>query len=121
MNIRIKTVRTDAKMTQQEFSERLDLSRNFIAQMEMGSKLPSDRTIKDICRIFSVNEEWLRNGTGEMYIPKTKNEEIQEFANEVMCEMDETFRKRLVLALSKMTPEQWELLEEIIDNVKKQD
>jgi transcriptional regulator with XRE-family HTH domain len=74
MNGRIKELRKSLKLTQEEFATKLNLSRNFIAQIEMGTKEPSDRTIKDICREYSVNEEWLRFGTGEMRIPMEDEE-----------------------------------------------
>lgn len=121
MKERFKQIRLSEGLSMKKFGEKLNISDSAIALIESGKRNVTDRIISDVCRIFSANEEWLRTGTGEMYQPKTKNEEIQEFANEVMSEMDETFRKRLVLALSKMTPEQWELLEQIIDTVKKQD
>lgn len=49
-------------MTQTEFASKLTLSQNFIAQVESGKKNPSDRTISDICRIFGINEDWIRYG-----------------------------------------------------------
>lgn len=67
MNQRIKELRKSLNMTQDEFSSKIGLSRNFIAQIETGTKTPSDRTINDICREFNINEEWLRTGNGEMY------------------------------------------------------
>lgn len=72
MNERIKNLRKSLNMTQEEFSKRIGLSRNFIAQVEIGTKTPSERTISDICREFEVNDEWLRNGTGEMLYPEIK-------------------------------------------------
>ncbi len=51
-------------MTQAEFADKILLSQNFIAQVESGKKIPSDRTISDICRIFDINEAYLRYGTG---------------------------------------------------------
>lgn len=67
MNERIKELRKMLDMTQAEFSSRIGLSRNFIAQIETGAKTPSDRTVSDICREFRVNETWLRDGMGDMY------------------------------------------------------
>lgn len=49
-------------MTQVEFANRLSLSQNFIAQLESGKRIASDRTISDVCRIFDINEEWIRYG-----------------------------------------------------------
>lgn len=67
MKERMKQLRKSLGMTQEKFASKIGLSRNFITQIELGTKFPSDRTIVDICREFGVNEEWLRNGTGEMY------------------------------------------------------
>jgi transcriptional regulator with XRE-family HTH domain len=72
VNTRIKLLRKNLDLTQEEFAAKIKLSRNFIAQIEIGTKEPSDRTISDICREFNVNEEWLRYGTGEMHIPMQK-------------------------------------------------
>lgn len=69
MNNRIKNFRKQLNLTQEEFSSRIGLSRNFIAQIETGAKNPSDRTISVICREFNISEEWLRTGSGEMKIP----------------------------------------------------
>lgn len=54
-------------MTQTEFASKLSLSQNFIAQIETGKRIPSDRTVLDICREFSVNKDWLLTGKGDMY------------------------------------------------------
>lgn len=68
MNDRIKKIRKESGKTQEEFASSLNLSRNFITQMETGTKNPSDRTIKDICREYHINEEWIRYGKGNMRI-----------------------------------------------------
>ena len=67
MKERFKRIRKDAGMTQKAFADRLGLSQNFIAQIEIGTKVPSDRTVVDVCRAYSIREEWLRTGEGEMY------------------------------------------------------
>lgn len=67
MRERFKILRKDTGLTQKDFAARVGLSQNFIAQIESGSKVPSDRTVSDICRIFHVNEDWLRTGEGDMY------------------------------------------------------
>ena len=56
-------------MTQQEFAERIGVKRNTIGQYEIGRNEPIDTVINLICREFNVNEEWLRNGEGEMFNP----------------------------------------------------
>lgn len=98
-------------MTQDDFSSRIGLSRNFIAQVETGAKTPSDRTINDICREFNVNEEWLRTGEGEMFIEVSREEEIAKLTRSLLMEESDSFKNRLISALAKMTVDEWELLE----------
>lgn len=113
MNERIKGLRKSLSMTQEEFSKRIGLSRNFIAQVEIGTKTPSDRTISDICREFNANEEWLRTGNGKMFKSRTREQEIGAFVNEVMELNDDSFEKKLVSALARLEPKDWECLESI--------
>lgn len=67
LNEKIKEIRKKLDLTQQKFADRLGVKRNTIATYEMGKTVPSDQTVKSICREFNVNEEWLRNDNGEMF------------------------------------------------------
>ncbi len=68
-NTRIKKLRKALDLTQQEFADRLGMKQNTIATYEMGRSTPGSPTIVSICREFRVNEEWLRTGSGEMFLP----------------------------------------------------
>lgn len=120
MNERIKNLRKSLNMTQEEFSKRIGLSRNFIAQVEIGTKTPSERTISDICREFEVNEEWLRTGNGEMIIQKSKDEQIAEMLGEIQRSGEDNFKHRLVSALAKLNESDWEVLEKLVDSIGKE-
>ena len=61
-------------LTQSAFANRIGMKQNTIATYEMGRNVPSDQSIRSICREFNVNEEWLRYGTGEMFLPDTNDE-----------------------------------------------
>ncbi len=63
-------------ITKTAFSERLNISQAFVSQMCSGTKIPSDRTIADICREFGVREEWLRTGEGDMLLPVSEDDEL---------------------------------------------
>jgi transcriptional regulator with XRE-family HTH domain len=67
MNTRLKKLRRALDLTQAAFAERIGMKQNTIATYEMARSVPSDQAIRSICREFNVNEEWLRNGTGEMF------------------------------------------------------
>ena len=70
MKERIKKIRRELNLTQQEFAERIGIKRNTIANYETGRNDPVDSVISLICREFNVREEWLRTGEGEMFKPK---------------------------------------------------
>lgn len=67
MNERLKKLRKALDLTQVEFAERIGTVQNTITGYESGRRNPSNPVISSICKEFNVNEEWLRNGTGEMF------------------------------------------------------
>lgn len=69
MNERVKEIRKALQLTQQEFAARLKVRQQTISMIEAGNNYPSEQLIGGICREFRVNEEWLRTGAGEMFIP----------------------------------------------------
>lgn len=65
---RIKKLRKTLGATQQEFADKLKVSRSNIATYEVGKNNPADAVINLICREFNINETWLRVGEGEMFV-----------------------------------------------------
>lgn len=94
------------------FAEKLNVSQAFVSQMCSGVKQPSDRTIADICRTFDVNEEWLRTGEGEMFVQKTRDEELAAFFGDVLSGQPD-FRRRFISVLSRLNEDEWKLLEDM--------
>lgn len=119
MNERIKLVRNQLKLTQQEFADRIKVKRNTVATYEMGRSVPSDSAIALICREFNVSESWLREGTGKMFVEKSKDEQISEMLGEIQRSGEDTFKHRLVTALSELDESGWEALEKLIDSISK--
>ncbi len=113
MKDRFKELRETLSLTQQKFADRLDISRNFVAQIEMGNKIPSERTIKDICREFKVNYEWLTEGTGEMFIQNKRKSEIADFVGSVLNGEADSFKIRLVEILANLNESEWETLQKL--------
>ena len=119
INNRIKEVRQSKGLTQSQFSEVIGLSRNYIALIEIGERVPSDRTISDICREFNVNEEWLRTGEGEMFKPKSRNEELFEFVTNAIGEPT-GIQAKLLSIMARLTDEQWKVLNDIANEMAKE-
>lgn len=113
MNKRIASIRKVTGLNQQAFADRLGLTKNFVSLLETGNRVPSDRTISDICREFNINEHWLRTGEGEMLKPVSRDVEIASFMGDVMRGEDGDFRRRLISVLAKLDASEWELLEKM--------
>lgn len=67
-----------------------------------------------ICREFNVNEEWIRNGTGEMYVNLTKDEQITSFVESIQSSEDNSFKKKFLSMLSALNENEWEVLEKMV-------
>lgn len=68
MNCRIKELRKLLGLTLEKFGERLGVGKTAISKLENGERNVTEQMFKAICREFNVNEEWLRNGTGDIFI-----------------------------------------------------
>lgn len=119
MNIRIAEIRKAVNLTQEKFAAQLGLSRNFLWMIEKGDRVPSDRTIADICREFNVNENWLRTGEGEMFNPQ--DEKLAAFVGSLVADDSEPFKRRMVELLADLTPEEWKLLEKMAERLTKKE
>jgi len=124
LNERIKKLRKALGLTQQEFSERLNIGRGTLANYEVGRNEPIDAVVALIVREFHVNETWLRTGEGEMFIPRSRHDEITNFMGSILRD-EPDFRRRFISVLSRMTMEEWKLLErkalELAEELKKAD
>ena len=111
MNERLKKLRKALDLTQQEFADRIGSKRNTIAKYETDTNSPSSAVISLICREFNVNEDWLRNGTGDMFLPVDRDAEIAEFVGKALRGESDTFKKRFIRMLSRLTEDEWGFLE----------
>ncbi|MEK5069777.1 helix-turn-helix transcriptional regulator [Sporosarcina sp. FSL K6-1508] len=68
MNERLKQLRKQLSLNQNEMAERMNLSRSHISSLENGVREITDRIINDVCREFDIKEEWIRTGKGEMFV-----------------------------------------------------
>ncbi|GHU36816.1 hypothetical protein FACS1894172_19920 [Spirochaetia bacterium] len=67
MQNNLVTLRKFLRLNQGEFAEKLGLKNSTISALELGKNPLTEQNIKLICLTFSVNEMWLRDGTGEMF------------------------------------------------------
>ena len=109
MNDRIKAIRAALKLTQAEFGKRLGLSQNYIWMIERGDRTPSDRTLMDLCREFSVNEVWLREGVGPMFVERSRRDGLFDYARRILGGDLSDTEAAVLAVMAETTPEEWEL------------
>lgn len=102
-------------LSQEEFGARIGVTKVAISMLENGRRSVTNQMMASICREFGVRMEWLRDGSGEPFETVPVDDEIQRLADDVMRESPESFKRRFVLALSKLTPDQWQTLSDIAD------
>ena len=100
-------------MSQHDFSDRIKISRSNLGNIETGAVSVTDRVIVDICSAFGVSEDWLRSGTGEMFKPANRDEEISAFVGEALADESDSIKKQVLHVLSRLTDQQWEFFADI--------
>ena len=113
---RIKELRKNVlKMSQTTFGERLGVSRSVIKNIELNALAKPEQKLsllKLICKEFNVSEDWLLNGTGEMFADDKA--EYSTLIDQVMAGENE-FAKNIFKTFATFDTEDWEALERMID------
>ncbi len=69
MGERFKRLRQELGLTLAEMAAKIGVTPAAISKIERGDRVPSDQFIISICNAYHANEEWLRNGLGEVFEP----------------------------------------------------
>ena len=74
-NERIRHLRKEIlKISQEEFGKKLGVTKVAISMIESGDRGVTDQMRLAICNVYHVNEQWLRTGEGDMFMPDPKDE-----------------------------------------------
>lgn len=113
---RVKKLRKNfLKMSQTAFGERLGVSRDVIKNIELNALAKPEQKLsllKLICKEFNVSEDWLLNGTGEMFADDKA--EYSTLIDQIMIGENE-FAKNIFKTFATFDTEDWEALERMID------
>ena len=114
---RIEKLISALGVSKTEFARQVGVSQGFISQVCSGTSNLSPRTAAAICQKFDVNDEWLKNGTGDMFKTLTRDEEIAKFVGEALAGKDDdgvnNFKAQLIHVLSRLGEREWEFLADI--------
>ena len=108
-------------LSRAEFAKALSVSQAYVSQMCAGIRVPSDRIISAICRIFHINEEWLRTGQGQMLEQLDEDQNLVEFMSGLLNECPDSFKRRFISVVSKLDNNGWAVLEQIADELARED
>ena len=112
MQNQIKELRSHVGLNQTDFGARIGVRQSTVAGWETGQRIPPDSAIVSICREFHVDEHWLRTGDGKMFIQISRDQEIMDFVADTMQDDEDNFRRRFLLALSRLPEERWADIED---------
>lgn len=123
---RILAIREKLELSQEEFGERIGVTKSTISLLERKLRNPSERVIRDICREFNINEEWLRNGVGgedNMFINVTPQEKAYNRFGYIMENAAPSKKAALSVLLEMLysiPDEQWDLMMEQFEEIKRE-
>ena len=115
MNQRIKQIQKESKLNQDEFADRIGVSRSALQKYFAGANNPSEPTIRAICREFNIRRQWLEEGVEPMYAPEAEDDLLIE---EALSQRSD-FIKAMFKAITK-TPGGWEMLEQLAETLQKE-
>lgn len=113
---RVKQLRLHFDLTQLEFGNKINLSQNYVWMIETNKRMPSPRTISDICREFGVNELWLRHGDegGPMFKELSRKDAIAAYMGKLLSGERSELEEKLIDFMAATDVEQWDKLLELI-------
>ena len=98
---RIKLLRKNLGINQKEFAMKIGLTQTSLSMIETDKSVLTERNIKLICKTFTVNEEWLRCGKGEMFDSLT------------------VFERKLLKVFGQLTSDTQKLMVDFAENLLK--
>lgn len=113
---RIRIARKELHMTQGIFGEKIGLSAATISQIEKGIVKTTERTIRDLCRVYGLSRNWLVDGVGEMYEETESLDDLSFSFTELLANYPGILAMAK-LASKHMTVEDWRRLNELIEKV----
>lgn len=119
INDRIGMVLERSGKTKTAFGESLNVSQQYISKLVKTGN-PSELLINDICEKYHIRKEWLVDGTGDSDQPLDRQDEIAKLTSDLFKGQKNSFKERLILALSRLDESEWEVLEKIAEEIAKE-
>ena len=106
MKERLRVARKALGLSQAEFAEKLGLTQPAVGFLEQGKTPITEKHIKPICAIFGINELWLTEGKGEMFLQRDEVDAFMEQFNKLTPRNQEYMRGIIDAMLSQQDGEE---------------
>lgn len=116
INERIRDLRKSLKLSQEEFGNRLGVTKASISRLESGINNVTEQMIKSVCREYNVNYAWLKEGIGEMFV--SSDDSVANRIDDLLAGENET-AKALFRAFAVLNDADWEVVQKVINELKK--
>lgn len=114
---RLKYAIKESKRQSKDVAESLGITPTYLSRLCSNKMEASDRLTENICRELGLNRLWLMTGKGDMHEPEDRIQAIARLTNDVLKDSPESFRNRLIIALSKLDAQDRDTLSKIADDL----
>ena len=110
---RVKAIRTEKKMTMEQFGEKLGVQKSAISKIEKGERSLTNQMFLSICREFGINEVWLRTGEGGIENMFTKPSDDDRYSINLgkLSITENQLAKNMLNAIAEASPEKLKHIE----------
>lgn len=104
---RLKYLREQLNLTTRAFGAAINMSGGSITNMEKGTRNITERTIRDICREYNVNYDWLAHGREPIFEDMTSeldiDDDVKQLAQQysLLSNADRELIKRMINSLAE--------------------
>lgn len=123
MNHRMRDLRKKMGKSQEDFGKLLGLSKSGVSEIESGRRNVTEQHIIMLrnCKDFNINENWLRTGVGEMFMAMDRETELAKLTVNLFKESSDSFKNRFISLLAKMSDDEWDMLEGMVEKLAKKE
>lgn len=116
VNKRLKELRKTLRLNQEDFGNRLGVTKASISRLESGINNFTEQMIKSICREFNVDYLWFTTGVGEVFA--NSENDIMEKIDYIMTGENE-FHKSIFGFIADFDDDDLMALERLLDKALK--
>ena len=114
MNERIRELRKTLGLTLEKFGANLGVGKTAISKIESGDRGLTDQMFLSVVREYNVNPDWLRNGTGPMFLDAPDQNDFMTAAAGLS---DDPLVVSFLVEYAKLRPDEREVIKKYVDNI----